>query len=167
MPNTTAGPTSAVHTSFAVERAYAAAPARVFAAWADAATKRRWYAEGDRGWQVLDFTHDFRVGGCDVLHGRMPDGKEIRNESVYQDIVPDRRIILASSMSFGGQRIAVSLGTVEITPDGEGSKLTYTDHNVLLDGADAYLAEGPVGALKTGWKTLLERLDKELRAVAR
>jgi uncharacterized protein YndB with AHSA1/START domain len=166
MPNTTANPI-AVHTTFTVERTYAAPPARVFAAWADSTTKKRWYAEGERGWELVAFSMDFRVGGHDVLHGRMPDGKEMRNESVYQDIVPDRRIILASSMSFGGQRIAVSLGTVEITPEGDGSKLTYTDHNVLLDGADAYLAEGQPGALKTGWKTLLERLDKELPAVTR
>jgi len=166
MPDTTARPT-AVHTTFTVERTYTAPPARVFAAWSDLATKKRWYAEGDRGWQLLEFRMDFRVGGHDVLHGRMPDGREIRNESVYQDIVPDRRIIFASSMSFGGQRIAVSLGTVEIAAAGDGSTLTYTDHNLLLDGADAFLSEGKPGALKTGWTTLLERLDKDLRAGTR
>ena len=40
-----------VHASFTIERSYAASPARVFAAFADPAQKRRWFAEGE-GWEL-------------------------------------------------------------------------------------------------------------------
>ena len=55
-----AGPV--VHRTFSVERAYPAPPARVFAACAAPETKRRWFAEG-AGFEVDEFTLDFRVGG--------------------------------------------------------------------------------------------------------
>jgi uncharacterized protein YndB with AHSA1/START domain len=40
---------SVTHSTFIIERNYAASPDRVFAAWSDAVQKRRWYAEGERG----------------------------------------------------------------------------------------------------------------------
>jgi len=36
------------HSTFVIERHYAAAPERVFAAFADPAKKRRWFAEVER-----------------------------------------------------------------------------------------------------------------------
>jgi uncharacterized protein YndB with AHSA1/START domain len=164
MPNTTSNTTSTVHTTFTLERTYPAAPARVFAAFADPATKRLWYAEGDRGWELKEFTSDFRVGGREVLHGRLPNGHEIVNNSVYQDIVPDRRIVFAAAMTYQGKCILVSLGTLELTPAGTGTTLTYTDQNALLDGSEAFLGEDKPGSFKEGWRTLLERLERHLHA---
>jgi uncharacterized protein YndB with AHSA1/START domain len=57
-------------------------PARVFAAFANGATKRRWFAEGE-GWEVLEFTLDFRVGGGEVSRFRFRDGPEIRNDTIF------------------------------------------------------------------------------------
>jgi uncharacterized protein YndB with AHSA1/START domain len=48
---------TAVHAAFAIERVYRAAPARVFAAWADRDAKARWFS--CHGGYALDF----RVGG--------------------------------------------------------------------------------------------------------
>jgi uncharacterized protein YndB with AHSA1/START domain len=83
---------SIVHSTFVVERTYPAAAARVFAAFSDPTIKRRWIAEGE-GWQIDEFNVDFRVGGRESSRFRFKDGPEVSNDTVYQDIVPDKRIV--------------------------------------------------------------------------
>ena len=48
--------------------------------------------------------------------------------------MPDRRIVLAYTMAVGGRRISASLATVEIVPEGDGTRLTFTEQGVHLDG---------------------------------
>jgi uncharacterized protein YndB with AHSA1/START domain len=91
---------SVAHATFTIERTYDAPPARVFKAFADPAIKRRWFAEGE-GWQVEEFKVDFRVGGAETSRFRFRGGELVRNDTVYQDIVPDRRIIIAYTMTVG------------------------------------------------------------------
>src|SRR5687767_11690005 len=105
---------SVIHGTFSVERTYSSPPSRVFAAFSDQETKRRWFAEGE-GWEVEEFAPDFRVGGREFSCSRFEGGAPIRNETVYQDIVPDRRIVFAYTIEDGGERISASLGTVEIS----------------------------------------------------
>jgi len=50
------------HSTIVVERRYDASPARVFAAWADAAGRSRWDVPGD-DWELAEHEQDFRVGG--------------------------------------------------------------------------------------------------------
>lgn len=70
---TTANQSSVVHSTFSIERTYPSTPARVFAAFANPVTKRRWFAEGE-GWEVDEFTVDFRVGGREVARFRFKGG---------------------------------------------------------------------------------------------
>src|SRR5205085_9627759 len=70
-----AGPV--VHRTLSVERTYPAPPARVFAAFADPGTKRRWFAEGP-GFEVDEFTLDFRVGGFERSCFRFVGGAPVR-----------------------------------------------------------------------------------------
>ena len=69
---------SVVHSTFSIERAYAATPSRVFFAFADQQTKRRWFAEGE-GWEIHEFTADFEVGGYERSWFSFRGGAEIRN----------------------------------------------------------------------------------------
>ena len=147
---------SVTHATFTVERTYDASPARVFNAFADPAIKRRWFAEGE-GWQVEEFKVDFRVGGSERSRFRFRGGDLIRNDTVYQDIVPDQRIIIAYSMTIGENRISASLATMEFKPAGSGTRLVFTEQGAFLDGYD-----DPAGR-EHGTGALLDNLGKALK----
>ena len=53
--HTTVNQSSVVHSTFSIERTYPSPPARVFAAFSNQETKRRWFAEGE-GWEVDEFS---------------------------------------------------------------------------------------------------------------
>ncbi len=154
--NPTANQSSVVHRTFSIERTYPSPPSRVFAAFSNQGIKRRWFVEGE-GWEVDEFTLDFRVGGHEISRFRFKGGDPMGNDTVYLDIVPDRRIVLAYTMTVGDKRISVSLATVEIAPSGDGARLVYTEQGAFFDGADK-----PAGR-EAGCRELLEKLGEELR----
>jgi uncharacterized protein YndB with AHSA1/START domain len=121
------------HATFAVERTYDASPGRVFAAWADPEAKALWFGNPDQG--VAEYELDFQVGGREFNRGTV-EGQDYTYEARYQDIVPDERIVYAYDMHAGGRRISVSLGTVQLKPEGDGTRLTYTEQGAYLDGLD-------------------------------
>lgn len=122
------------HATFVVERTYDVSPQRVFAAWADPEAKARWFGGPDQG--VAEYELDFRVGGREFSRGTV-EGQEYTFEARYQDIVPDDRIVYAYDMHVGDRRISVSLGTVQLETQGDGTRLTYTEQGAYLDGLDA------------------------------
>jgi uncharacterized protein YndB with AHSA1/START domain len=145
----------AVHGSFTLERVYDAAPARVFKAWADPATKARWFV-GPADWRLLERSMDFRVGGRERLSGRKGSGVVSTFDSVYLDIVPDARIIYSYDMRLDGRHISVSLATIALKPEGAGTRLVITEQGVFLDGYD------DAGSRERGTRILLEQLGREL-----
>jgi len=148
------------HSTYVIERSYSATPGRVFAAFADPAVKRRWFAEGDE-LAVEGFEMDFRVGGMERTRSRFKEGSPfpgaaLINDTCYQDIVPDRRIVIAYTMTIGDQRISASLATFELLPAGNGTDLIFTEQGAFFEGAD-----GPE-IREAGWRQLLEQLAKAL-----
>ncbi len=107
---------SVVHDTFVVERTFAAAPARVFAAWASADAKLSWMGGPDE--KPDEYELDFRVGGREFNKGSLPGGgPTFTLEARYMDIVPDERIIYAYEMYLDDARMSVSVGTVELKPE--------------------------------------------------
>ena len=77
---------------------------------------------------------------------------------LYQDIVPNERIVMSYEMHVDQARISVSLGTTEFKVDGKGTKLVYTEQIVFLDGHDHLAArEEGTRALFDNLATALER----------
>lgn len=125
------------HDTFVIERSYAAAPARVFAAFADPVTKMRWF--GDPG-SAMNASHkmDFRVGGHESMAGGTPGGgPQFSFDVDYQDIVEEERIVYTYAMTMDGRRISVSVATIEILDNDGGTRLIVTEQGVFLDGLDS------------------------------
>lgn len=57
-------------------------------------------------------------------------------DGVYRDIVEDRRIVYAYDMYTDDTRISVSLATIDLEPEGDGTRLTFTEQRAYLDGHD-------------------------------
>ena len=74
----------------------------------------------------------------------------------YQDIVPDERIVSTYDMHMNGERISVSLATTELKPEGNGTRLVYTEQGAFLDGYDTPAQR------EHGTRELLEALAVEL-----
>ena len=121
---------SATHATFVIERSYAASPSRVFSAWADPAKKGQWAACHQ------EFELDFRVGGRELSRGGDPGGPVYGAEAWYRDIVPDQRIVYSYTLEVDATRVSVSLVTVEFAGHAGGTRLTYTEQGVFLDGHD-------------------------------
>ena len=151
---------SVTHSTFVIERSYPVKPERVFAAFADPATKRRWFVE-ERGMAVEEFEIDFRVGGRERARYRFQEGSPfpgtaLVNDTSYQDIVPDHRIVFAYTMTLGDKRISASLATIELLASESGTDLVFTEQGAFFEGAD-----GPE-MRQGGWRLLLEKLSHEL-----
>jgi uncharacterized protein YndB with AHSA1/START domain len=149
-----------VHDTFVITRSYPVSPERAFKAFSDPNLKRRWFAEG-KTQETEGFEMDFRVGGADRQRYRMTaatpfPGVALSNDGSYQDIVPDRRIVLASTMTLGDRRISSSLVTFEFQPTAAGVDIVCTHQAAFYEGAD-----GPQ-MRKGGWEKLLNALGDAL-----
>jgi len=150
------------HASFTIARRWNAAPARVFAAFADEKQKGKWFgAPGD--WTLLERSFDFREGGRETLKGRWSNGKVTEFDCVYRDIVApasagEGRIIYSYVMHIDGQKISVSQASIELTADGEGTKFVLTEYGDYLDGYD------DAGSREHGTNALMDALGKSLAA---
>jgi len=149
-----------IHGTFLIERSYSKPPEEVFSAFSELEKKRRWFAS-DQNRIVEEFKMEFRVGGADRLRFCYPEnnrfaGVEFADIGSYQDIVLNQRIVTASTMALGGNRISASLLTFEFLPTEKGTDLISTHQGAFFEGAD-----GPQ-IREAGWRTLLDRLGAAL-----
>ncbi len=157
--NSTMSTRTTQHGSFVIERTLAATAAQVFAAWAKPAAKARWFI-GPEEWRETEREFDFRIGGRERLVGVRPGGLVSTFNAVYQDIVPDQRIIYTYDMHQNETRISVSLSTVELKAEGAETRLIYTEQAVYLDEFDD--AGGRERGTREHLKRLAAMLQREL-----
>src|ERR671924_682476 len=101
---------------------------------------------------------DFRVGGREVNSGGLKDGQMHTFDAIYPDIVENERIVYSYAMHIGDARISVSLATIELKPEGSGTRLVFTEQAAFLDGYD------DAGSRERGTRDLLDALGRAVMA---
>lgn len=151
---------SIIHSTFVIEHSYPKPPEKVFQALSDPTKKRRWFAEGPSH-DLEEFAMDFRVGGSERAQYRFKkgtpiEGKVLTYRGIVQDIVPNERIVTASTMGFGDKPFSASLVTLELLPTATGTDLICTHQGTFFEGSDGpQMREG-------GWRKLFDNLAAEL-----
>src|SRR5260370_21064149 len=88
--------------TFVIERHYPPPVERVFAAFAEPALKRRWFAVGENH-EIVEFASDFQVGGSEKAvylfnEGTPFSGGLLTNAAGYHDIVTNGTRVQASAI---------------------------------------------------------------------
>ena len=92
-------------------------PKEIYGAFASADLLASWW--GPEGFSSTFEVFEFATGGRwkFVMHG--PDGENYLNESFFEELVPDSRIVIHHACPPDFKL------TIELTPDGEGTHLTW------------------------------------------
>ncbi len=143
-----------VHDKIVLERRFPVLPTRVFTAWSDPVARDRWDVPGD-DWVVAESQHDFHVGGREYSYFGPPGAPRYRGDGIYLQIVPNRLIVMAGTMSNGTDPITASLSTVEFLADGAGTLMTYTEQS-------AFMGDESAAMRIAGWTEIFDRLEAEL-----
>lgn len=147
------------HSTFVIERTYKVSPAKVFAAFATAEAKSRWFGAEDEA-TPSKVELDFRVGGHETNAGGPPGGPVYKYDATYQDIVPEKRVVSTYNMWMDDALISVSLATIDLKPNDTGTTLTYTEQAAFLDGFDEpSIREGGTRELLDALGAYLERQE--------
>lgn len=155
-------PISQTYATFVIERDYPVPVPRVWEAFADASVKATWWG-GDE-FVIVEKTDDFRVGGGDTELSRYgADGPLGRYASSYTDIVEHERIVFTYDMWLEDAHASTSLVTIVLVPTDSGTRLTYTEQGVHLDGVHGPGPEAAAGR-EEGTAGLLDQLGAALTA---
>jgi uncharacterized protein YndB with AHSA1/START domain len=125
--------------TFTIERTLAAPPERVFEAFANAHVKARWLAPLDDEAPDEVFAHaefDFKVGGHERFAFVEEDGRKMRYDATFYDIVPSQRIVYSYEMYSNDSRISISVASIQILEAANKTTLVWTEQGAFLDGLD-------------------------------
>lgn len=118
------------HASFTLEHDYPVPPQVVYAAFADPAARRQWFA-GD----AADYALDFRVGGTERVSANGDTGV-LTFVASFHDIVPAERILYSAQLSTDDRLSTVSATSIEFVATDAGTRLVYTEHGMFLPGQE-------------------------------
>jgi uncharacterized protein YndB with AHSA1/START domain len=143
------------HATIVLERTYLAPIGRVFSEFADPVARARWSPPSS---DVLIYDQtDFRAGGRDLFRcGPKNDAPKFRGETLYHLIVPNKCVVSSETLEADGQRLAVSLNTLDLEAAGESTNLKLTVQMVSFVGA------GMIEGYESGNKSALENLARHL-----
>jgi uncharacterized protein YndB with AHSA1/START domain len=131
-------------------RTIAASVERVYDAWTNPAQMKRWFCPGEMTVPVAEA--DLREGGQYRIQMRSPDGELHTTGGVYQEIVPNQRLVF--TWQWEGAEVETTV-TVELRRISDRqTELTVTHEG--FETSEARDKHGP------GWNGCLDKLEPAL-----
>ena len=124
-----------LHATLVFEREIPAPVEQVFAAFADPVARAEWGAPSDLAAVIYDEA-DFREGGQDRFRCGAKSNPNIYGTTRYLEITVNRRVVSSETIVVDDKRLCASLATLELTPDGEKTKLKSTTQLASFIGED-------------------------------
>lgn len=140
-----------------LSRSIAAPRERVFRAWTDGETVKRWWAP--EGCEVTIAHVDARVGGRYRIRMQAPDGKQFTVGGVFQVVQPPARLVFTWQWEPGTASAGVieetdrveTLVTVELVDRGATTEVVITHALPSAASRDGH---------RQGWESCLNRLEQ-------
>jgi uncharacterized protein YndB with AHSA1/START domain len=146
------------HATFVLERDYPVPVERVWQAFANPDIKAQWFGSDD--FVEVQRVDDFRVGGVSTDDGRHGvDGPLSQFRATYTDIVEHQRIVYSYDMWLDDAHASTSITTILFEPTDSGTRLTFTEQGVHLDGIHGAGPEAAAGR-EEGTGQLLDKIAK-------
>lgn len=148
------------HQTLVLDRHFDAAPAEVFAAYADPAARAAWSAPTEDSVLEID-SCDFRDGGKETARCGPRGELKWTLAVTYHDVVPDARIVFTEELREGDFRLTIALVSFEMAAGENGG----TDVRVTDQVASHVGTEGVDGHAE-GYRVILANLEAYLRRAA-
>jgi uncharacterized protein YndB with AHSA1/START domain len=140
---------------FVISRVFAAPRDLVFKAWSTVDHMKRWFSP--EHYNVPEAEIDFRPGGVFAVRLRSEAGQDCTWRGKFIEVSPHDRLVFTSLVSFDGSAKITVDTEVTFEEEGGGTRMTVRQEGVIHDET----FPGTEGAAE-GWRTTLDKLEKEL-----
>jgi len=145
------------HATLTLNRRYPASVQRVWKAFEDPTVRAIWAAPSDDATVRFDRA-DFQVGGVDETVCVIDGEDAYLVDDRYYALAEPSRLVFTETIAVPGALLGVCLCSVELSPDGDGTRLTLTVQTTALDGSGLEMGVGE------GWGKALDNLENLLQA---
>jgi len=142
--------------SLTIVRTFAAPRTLVFKAWSSAEHIKRWFSP--EGLTTPEAEVDFRSGGVFAVCMRTPEGQDHWSRGTFVEVAPPERLAFSGAVVVDGEPKFSVHTVVTFEDDGAGTRMTVRqDYDIHDEGF-----RGAVGGASEGWRTTLDKLEREL-----
>lgn len=143
-------------TELVLSRIIDAPRAKVFKAWTDAESLKKWFAP--LPWTTSHAQLDVRPGGSSIITMRSPEGADFPNSGTFLEVVPNEKLVFTDAYTKAWEPSGKPFMTVILTfEDAAAGKTRYTARVRHWSAADREAHEKM--GFHTGWGLCTDQLE--------
>jgi uncharacterized protein YndB with AHSA1/START domain len=141
-----------------LSRTFQARPQTVFKAWSSADHVKRWFSP--KTFTVSNATVEMRVGGAFDVCMRSPSGEEHWTRGAFVEVTPHTRLVIDMHPTDGsGDPLFRAYTEVDFSDVLGGTRMDIVQTYTFID---PLIAAPMVAGAPEGWRTTLDKLDREV-----